>query len=270
LERRCFLDNTTIAKKLFERAAELESHGHSLHRVRAYRKAAGLVKMLPCAVADLVREGGRQALLNLPGVGAHLAYVLEKLVTEGQLRTLGPTPEQNDPRERLLSLPGVGDRLAERMQEELGIDTIEELKEAAVEGRLEQLDLPPRRLSGIHRAIAARRKEKQKPQPLPCEPSIADLLAVDEEFRALLAAQPGGRLGVVGTPVLRTRRGQWRFQATLSQSPLAYRLDQAGDWVEVHFDNGKETGERIIVTASSHGQRVVRGRECECQPSRAS
>src|SRR5262245_26343758 len=143
------MDNATIARKLFERAAELEAHGHSLYRVRAYRKAAGLVQMLPCAVADLVKEGGRNALLNLPGIGAHLAFVLEKLVTEGELRTLVPAPEQTDPRERLLSLPGVGDRLAERIQEELGIDTIDELEEAAEQGQLEQIGLSPRRLGGI-------------------------------------------------------------------------------------------------------------------------
>jgi hypothetical protein len=264
------MDNATIAKKLFERAAELETHGHTLYRVRAYRKAAGLVKMLPCAVADLVKEGGRKALLNLPGIGAHLAFVLEKLVTEGQLRTLGPAQEQTDPRERLLSLPGVGNRLAERMQEELGIDTITELEDAAEEGQLEELGLAPRRLGGIRRAIAARRAEKLNARPIPCEPSVADLLAVDEEFRTLLDVQPAGRIGVVGAPVLRTQHGQWRFQATLSQSPLAYRLGQASDWVVVHFENGKHSGERIIVSATPHGQRVVRGRDRECQPSRAS
>jgi Helix-hairpin-helix domain len=267
------MNNATIAQKLFEYAATLEANGHSLYRIRAYRRVAGLVKMLSCSIAELVNEGGRDALKGLPGIGAHLAFTLEKLVKEGDLRTLGPTPEQTDPRERLLSLPSVGDRLAERMQEDLGITTVDEAEQAAEEGLLAELGLEPRRLRGLKAALGARRSEKWNPRPVPLEPSVAELLAVDEEFRTLLETQSARREQVLGAPVLRTKRGAWSFRATLSQSPLAHRLKQARDWVVIHFENGQDSGERIIVTETRQhldGQRVVRGRERECQACWAS
>src|SRR5207249_8979864 len=95
--RRHTMNNCTIAEKLIDHAHALEANGHNLYRIRAYRKAASLVRMLPVEVEELVREGGRPALEALPGVGPHLAVTLESLVREGELRTLGPKPEETDP-----------------------------------------------------------------------------------------------------------------------------------------------------------------------------
>src|SRR5436305_13485855 len=99
MERSTDMDNTTIAERLLDQARELESKGHNLYRVRAYRKAASLVKMLPVELEELVREGGREALQALPGIGPHLAITLESLAREGRLLTLGPKPEEADPPE---------------------------------------------------------------------------------------------------------------------------------------------------------------------------
>src|SRR5260221_13468986 len=123
------MDNTTIARKLLDYALSLEEQGHSLYRVRAYRRAAGVIQMLPVALSDLIEQGGREALESLPGVGAHLAYTLEKLVRDHELRTLGPKPDETDPRERVMALPGVGTRTLERFQD-AGIATLEDVEEA--------------------------------------------------------------------------------------------------------------------------------------------
>src|SRR5258708_12390319 len=101
------MDNTTSARKLLDYALSLEEHGHSLYRVRAYRRAAGVIQMLPVALGDLVEQGGREALESLPGVGAHLAFTLEKLVRDAELRTLEPKPAHRTPRQRHTSLPVV-------------------------------------------------------------------------------------------------------------------------------------------------------------------
>src|SRR5205085_12417069 len=111
------MDNTTIARKLLDHALNLEAHGHSLYRVRAYRRAAGVSQRLPVALGDLIEQGGREALESLPGVGAHLAYTLEKLIRDHELRALGLQPEETDPRERVMTLPGVGTRTVERLRE---------------------------------------------------------------------------------------------------------------------------------------------------------
>src|SRR5690349_5129890 len=117
------MDNTTIARKLLDHALSLEANGHNLYRVRAYRRAAGVIQRLPVAIGELLEQGGREALESLPGIGAHLAFTLEKLVRDHELRTLGPKPHETNSRERVMALPGVGARTFERMQD-AGIATL--------------------------------------------------------------------------------------------------------------------------------------------------
>jgi hypothetical protein len=69
------------------------------------------------------------------------------------------------------------------------------------------------------------------------------------------------------------RRNGWTFWASFSHSSLAHRLGQTRDWVVIRFANGAQNGERTIVTETrppQFGQRVVRGREAECQACWAS
>src|SRR5207249_1426722 len=108
------MNNDTLAKRLLEFAAVLASNGENLYRVRAYRKAAAAVQLHPRLLSELLAEGGREALRQVPGLGEHLTYTLEGLIRTGQFWTMGADAEQTDPRERLTSLPGVGPRLAVR------------------------------------------------------------------------------------------------------------------------------------------------------------
>ncbi len=261
------MNNREIARKLLDHACELEVTGQGLFRVRAYRRAAAAVQMLSCEVSELLEQGGREALESVPGIGAHLAYTLEKLVREGEWDTLGPKPVETNPRELVMTLPGVGTKTLERMRQ-AGIETLADVEEAAIAGRLEAVGVRGKRLRGLLAALGARRRERQGIAPLPCEPTVADLLDIDGEFRAL--ASESGR---VGGPVLTMKRNGWTFRATFSQSPLAYRLGQARDWVVIQFENATQQGERTIVTETRPprtGRRVVRGREPECQACWAS
>src|SRR5262249_42282488 len=156
----------------------------------------------------------------------------------------------------------------ERLQE-AGISTLEEIELADAE-RLHDVGLSDRRIQGIQTALAARRRERLCQVSAACEPSIADLLAVDVDYRELAQSQENRS---EGSPVLTVQRDGWTLHATFSASPLAHRLGQSRDWVVIHFTNGVEKGERIIVTETRPplcGQRVVRGREHECQACWAS
>src|SRR5262245_27009458 len=263
------MNNITVAERLLNHAAALERKGCNLYRIRVFRKAAALVRMLSIELEELVREGGRPALEALPGIGSHLAITLEGLIKEGRLRTVGPTAEEADPQERLTSLPGVGPVTALRIMEELGIETTTEVESAVAEGRLRLVGVGYKRRRGIQAILRERREGRNRGISASCEPSIHELLSVDEEYRALVEV----RRESVGTPVLTTRRGDWTFRVTLSPSPLAYRLGQQRDWVAISFRNGDVTGERIVVTEERQpyaGRRVVRGRERECQACWAS
>src|SRR5262249_16801198 len=156
-------------------------------------------------------------------------------------RTLRPEGGHIDPERLLTSLPGVGRQLAHLLHERLGISTLEELEQAAHEGRLAQVGIGPKRLRGLVDVLAGRLRRPRLPEPTGGEPSVADLLAIDAEYRR--EAQ-GDRLPTIAPrrfnpehepwlPLFRANRKGWRYRALFSNTALAHRLGQTHDWVVV-------------------------------------
>jgi hypothetical protein len=270
------MDNRTIAQRLVEYANYLESQEMNVYRVRAYRKAAETVLRLERPLEEIVNREGRAGLEALPGIGSHLSFTLEGLVRTGEFRTLGSDGGQIDPERLLLSLPGVGPRLARQLHEELGISTLEEMERAAHDGRLARLGVGPKRLRGLIDALAGRFGRYRRPEPAAGEPAVADLLAVDEEYRAraeqrllpTLAPRRFNPEHEAWLPFFQTDRGGWHYRSLFSNTALAHRLAQTRDWVVIYFDDGAVTGQRTVVTETRgdlRGRRVVRGRENECR-----
>ena len=76
------LDNTAVADALERYASLLDLSGASSYAVRAYRRAAELVRALPTPVADLVRAG---RVRELRGIGPGLEARLNELVATGEI-----------------------------------------------------------------------------------------------------------------------------------------------------------------------------------------
>jgi len=66
--------NARVAQRLEEVGRILEEQGANPHRVRSYRRAAETVRGLPRPLSDLLDEGDRARLEDLPGIGALLQY----------------------------------------------------------------------------------------------------------------------------------------------------------------------------------------------------
>jgi DNA polymerase (family 10) len=270
------MDNETIARKLNEYATFLEGEESNVYRVRAYRRGAQTVLAQERPLAEVVAEKGRAGLEELPGIGASLAYTIEGLVRTGEFRTLRPEAGHIDPERLLTSLPGIGSQMAHLLHERLGITTLEELERAAHDGRLAQVGIGPKRLRGLIDALAGRLRRSRLPEPVQGEPSVADLLTVDAEYRAKAAqdALPTitpRRFNPEHEPWLPlsvTDRAGWRYVALFSNTALAHRLKQTHDWVVIQFRDGFSSGQRTVVTETRgdlRGLRVVRGRERECR-----
>src|SRR5438067_12233637 len=76
------LDNTSIADSLERYASLLDLAGSSYYVVRAYRRAAELIRALSTPVAELVRNG---RVRDLRGVGPGLEARLRELVETGEI-----------------------------------------------------------------------------------------------------------------------------------------------------------------------------------------
>jgi len=148
--------NIELAEALDQMAEVLVRQGESNpYRVQAYLQAAAMIRDLDAPVAQLYGEGGRDALTALPGIGVNLAHHLAQYVETGRIGLRDRLLRADDPAELLATVPGVSLRLAQRLVDELGVESLSELERAALDGRLQDLDgVGPRRTEAIRRPPA--------------------------------------------------------------------------------------------------------------------
>jgi len=99
------MDNRTIADWLTDYAHFLQAEGGSLYRIRAYRQAAQTIMGLDRRVSHIVEAEGRKGLVNLPGIGTHLAYTIAELVRTGEFRTWD---QRDEPKEAVDTATAAG------------------------------------------------------------------------------------------------------------------------------------------------------------------
>lgn len=270
------------ADRLREAADLLEAQGANQYRVAAYRKAAdSITGMSPAEIAAIVEREGVDGLDNLPHVGRGIAAAIVEMVRTGHWSQLERLRGTADPVQLLTVVPGLGHRLAERIHEELHVDTLEGLELAAHDGRLENVPgVGPRRAATIRanlHAMLVRGRARTMSQSLGPVPPVRLLLAIDRAYREQAAA---GSLPTIAPtrfnptneawlPVLHCERDGWQFTAMYSNTALAHQLNRTRDWVRVfHYDSEHAEGQHTVVTETHGalaGRRVVRGREAECR-----
>jgi hypothetical protein len=273
--------NEDIAAILDRVADLLAAQGASVWRVQAYRAGAETCRNAPRPLAAISREGGMAALDALPGIGPTLAAHIREILATGRLGFLERLSGQVCPEDLFMTLPGVGERLAARIHEELGVETLEQLEEAAVDGRLAALrGVGPRRAQGFRDSLArvlggaARIRAARARREADAQPGVATLLAVDRAYRE------GARAGTLRRitprrlnperkswlPVLHDERDGWSFTALFSNTARAHELGRTGDWVVVYAERDGLDRRYTVVTETRGplaGRRVVRGREAE-------
>jgi DNA polymerase (family 10) len=129
--------NSEIAEALDELGDLYELDGAIIHRVVAYRNAAKAVRDAPVSVAAMAREG---RATELPGIGQTIQEKVLALADDGaipaatKLRAKFPSGLVD-----LTHLPGLGPKRARRLYDELGVDSLEALGQAAEAGRIRSL-----------------------------------------------------------------------------------------------------------------------------------
>jgi len=130
------VDNAEIAQTLESYAALLDLAGAGYYTVRAYRRAAELVRETRAPVADLTRAGRAR---ELRGIGPGIERRLAELVETGKLAELEELEREVEPQLVALGrLVGLGPQRMVAVGRELGIRTADELREAAAAGRLRE------------------------------------------------------------------------------------------------------------------------------------
>ena len=178
----------------------------------------------------------------------------------------------------------IGPKLAQRIHEELGIETLAELAAAASDGRLGRVrGMGVKRVQAVrealagrfHRAGSAEAPAASPSPPVGKPPPVPELLDVDGEYRRLakqgklprIAPRRFNPTGDAWLPVLHTEREGRHYTALYSNTARAHELGTTHDWVVIYRDDDQHSGSWTVITSSFvalRGRRVVRGREDEC------
>jgi Holliday junction resolvasome RuvABC DNA-binding subunit len=273
-----------FADRLREAADLLQAQGANPYRIAAYRRAADAIgRMPPADVVALVDREGVDGLDRLPHVGRGIATAIVEMVRTGHWSQLERLRGTCDPVALFTVVPGLGHRLAERIHEELHLDTLEGLEVAAYDGRLENVPgVGPRRAAAIRASLHAmlvRGRDLVSPavRSATPQPTVGALLAIDRLYREQATAGTLPRIAPVRfnptqeawLPVLHAERDGWQFTVLFSNTAQAHQLKRTRDWVRVfHYDSESSEGQHTLVTETHGplvGKRVVRGREAECR-----
>ncbi|MDO8985964.1 DNA-binding protein [Cypionkella sp.] len=274
------LENADIAARLQEYAALLEHQGDDAFRVRAFQEAADHVGALPVALRDIFAREGVAGLIAQPKIGRGIAAAIAEMLTLGRWSQLDRLRGDAAPAQLFMTLPGIGTILARRLADDEDIETLEELEIALQPGGRPIPGIGRRRrqliLSQVNERLGRIRTARRGLGPV-TPPPVSLLLDADRIYRAKAAA---GQLRLIAPkrfnpevkawlPVMHARRDDWHLTLMWSNTACAHELGKTQDWLVVYFrKDGQPEGSCTIVTETRGplaGQRVVRGREAECE-----
>ena len=131
------IKNIEIANIFDNIASILKIRNENRFKVRAYERVAATIENFPMEVETIYRAG---QLDEIPGVGEAIAKKIEELIETGKLEYY-ENLKKSIPSGvlELLKVSDVGPRKAKLFYEELGIDNVDKLEEAAREHKLENL-----------------------------------------------------------------------------------------------------------------------------------
>ena len=188
------IHNADVAEAFEEIGDLLSIQGENAFRIRAYRRAAQIVRSLPRELAEM---GGPDEYDALPGIGKDLAAKITELVGTGRLAALEKLRRRVPPGVReLLSLPGMGPVRVHALMAKLHIKSRDELRSALSAGRLERLrGFGPALQERLRKALTDEAaSDTAKRLPL----SVAAQYA--EPLRRYLASVPGvARVEIAGS-----------------------------------------------------------------------
>ena len=147
------MENAALAERLDAFAALLDLSGSSHYTVRAYRRAAEMIRSTPVDVAKLVRAGRAR---ELAGIGPGIEARLKELVETGELAELRELEAQALPElVGVAALLGISPKRMREIGHTLGIRTLAELRDAAAAGKLDSVSgIGPKTAAKIQSGLA--------------------------------------------------------------------------------------------------------------------
>jgi DNA polymerase (family 10) len=185
------LANGELARIFHEIGDMLEVKGELVYKTVAYHKAADAIAHSPVEVARAYLDG---APPRIPGVGDAIAKKIEELARTGRLAFYDRLREEVPPSlVALLKIPGIGPRTVKQLHDELGVETLDDLRRAAEAGTLKGLKgMSEKTEQGVLAGIAALETRQERMRLGQAEAIVETLLAELAGVPGLRSIQPAG------------------------------------------------------------------------------
>ncbi|MBI4418758.1 MAG: DNA polymerase/3'-5' exonuclease PolX [Ignavibacteriales bacterium] len=132
------MDKKRVAEILEEMGTILDLQGANPFRSRAFHNGAVIIGGLADDLTQLVRS---KTLTEVDGIGKGLAQIIEDLVTTGRSEEYETLRHSIPPGLLdIMRIPGLGPKRVKLLYERLGIESIEDLKNAAEQHRLSDVE----------------------------------------------------------------------------------------------------------------------------------
>jgi DNA polymerase (family X) len=281
-DRRDELTNGDLARIFHEIGDILEVQGEIAFKTIAYHRAADAIGRSPVDLVAAYRSGNPP---KIPGVGKAISDKIAELVTTGHMAYYERLRAEIPPSlVELLEIPGLGPKTVRLVYEELHVETIEDLRQAAEAGTLQSLKgISARTEQQILAGIEAIENRPQKRMLLPRAEQLIndviagldgtpglhsievagsfrrrretigdlDLLATTDDPKALMERFTG--LGVVDTVI---GRGSHKSAIRIFRGPqvdlMAMPPGEAGTF-RLHFTGSKEHNVKLRAIARDQG-----------------
>ncbi len=137
------MDNKRIAE-IFDEIGDmlsLEDYPTARFEVRAYKKAALMVSTMQEPIEDIYKKGGREALMELPGIGETMSKHIEEMVKTGKLKKYEQLRKKYPiDMASMTAITGMGAKRAILLYKKLGIKNRDDLKKAIAEHKIKDLE----------------------------------------------------------------------------------------------------------------------------------
>jgi DNA polymerase (family X) len=128
------LKNAEIAAAFEELATLYELDGAVVYRVLAYRNAAKSIRESGVSVAEMAAQGRAE---ELAGIGKTIAEKIQALVELGEIPAAAKLKAKiPEGLVAITHIPGLGPKRTRQLHRELGIESLEDLRHAAEQGRM--------------------------------------------------------------------------------------------------------------------------------------
>jgi DNA polymerase (family X) len=233
--------NGEIAEAFEELASLYELDGAVVYRVLAYRNAAKSIREAGVSVEDMAREGKAD---ELAGIGKTIAEKIAALLDTGSI------PSADKLKQRIPSglievtrIPGLGPKRARVLYEELGVESLDDLRRAAEDGRLKEVPgFGAKAEENVRLALAAGADGRAKPRVL-----LSRALGAGEDIVTALRELPAAeRVELAGSSRRMTDTCKDLDVVVASTDPAAITgaFAELGEVEEVH--SAGEAGARAV------------------------